>query len=152
MAVGVELHANIVDGILNQRVKFHPPYTDGAPAVLLVLLGLVMTLVLTRYSVIPATLITVMLLAAIVVLNAWLWQRYDFIVPLAVPLLFVLLVFGLQIPYGLLIESRGTRYLSQMFGQYIPPELVEEMDRSQQDLSLEGVSREMTVLFSDQKL
>lgn len=36
-----------------------------------------------------------------------------------------------------------------MFGQYIPPELVEQMSRSDEEFSLKGESREMTVLFSD---
>ena len=36
-----------------------------------------------------------------------------------------------------------------MFGQYIPPELVDEMSETSTEFSLDGESREMTVLFSD---
>jgi adenylate cyclase len=36
-----------------------------------------------------------------------------------------------------------------MFGQYIPEELVAEMDANDEELSLEGENREMSVLFSD---
>jgi adenylate cyclase len=55
----------------------------------------------------------------------------------------------LQINYGFFIESRNKRHLSRIFGQYIPPSLVQEMDASGQDASLEGESRTMSVLFSD---
>lgn len=147
--VGVEVHANIVDGILSERVKYRPAYMRGAHITLLVLLAVVLTWLLTRYSVVPATLATVTLVVVLVVSNLLLWTEADFIVPLASPLLFVAVVFLLQILYGLLIESRGKRHLTQMFGQYVPPELVEEMNLNQQDISLEGESREMTVLFSD---
>ncbi|HEX6929710.1 MAG TPA: CHASE2 domain-containing protein, partial [Gammaproteobacteria bacterium] len=147
--VGVEVHANIVDGILNQRIKYHPPYMMGAHILLLVLLAVLTTFILARFPVVPAMLGTLLLAALLVAGNLLLWQNADFIVPLASPLLFMALVFVLQTVYGLLIESRGKRYLSQMFGQYVPPELVEEMDRDRQEISLEGESRDMSVLFSD---
>lgn len=51
--------------------------------------------------------------------------------------------------YGFFIESRGKRQLAHLFGQYIPPELVDEMSKSPAQFSLDGESREMTVLFSD---
>lgn len=147
--VGVEVHANIVDGILGQRLKYRPSWMLGAHVELLVLLAVLLTFILARYPVVPATLLTLALAGLLVAGNLLAWQRAGFIVPLASPLLFVALVFVLHTVYGLLVESRGKRYLSQMFGQYVPPELVEEMDRDQQDISLDGESREMSVLFSD---
>lgn len=147
--IGVEVHASIVDGILAQRVKAKPYYIEGARIQLLFALAVLMTLVMARFAVVPATLATLLLAAVVVGGNLVAWQRYDVIAPLAPPLLFILVVFVLQILYGLLVESRGKRHLSQMFGQYIPPELVEEMDRTRQVVSLQGESREMSVLFSD---
>lgn len=147
--VGVEVHANIVDGILSQRVKYRPSWMLGAHASLLALLAIVLTFILARYPVVPATLGTLTVGILLVAGNLLLWQLADYIVPLASPLLFIGAAFVLHTVYGLLVESRGKRYLSQMFGQYVPPELVEEMDRGQQQVSLEGESRDMSVLFSD---
>lgn len=147
--VGVEVHANIVDGILEQRVKYHPLYIDGAHIVLLVLLAVLVTFFMTRWSVVPATLATVALAVVVVVANLVLWEAYDVIVPLAPSILFVIAAFVMHILYGLLVESRSKRHLSKMFGQYVPPELVDEMDRSNAKISLEGESRDMSVLFSD---
>jgi adenylate cyclase len=59
------------------------------------------------------------------------------------------LIFMLHMTYGFFIESRGKRQLAHLFGQYIPPELVDEMSESPSDFSLDGENREMTVLFSD---
>jgi len=61
----------------------------------------------------------------------------------------IVLIFMLHMTYGFFIESRGKRQLANLFGQYIPPELVDEMSESPQEYSLEGENREMTVLFSD---
>jgi adenylate cyclase len=51
--------------------------------------------------------------------------------------------------YGFFYESRGKRYLTKMFGQYIPPDLVSEMAKNPEDYSLQSESRDLTVLFSD---
>jgi adenylate cyclase len=55
----------------------------------------------------------------------------------------------LHTSYGFFIESRGKRQLANLFGHYIPPELVDEMSESPEEFSLDGENREMTVLFSD---
>ena len=55
----------------------------------------------------------------------------------------------LHMTYGFFIESRGKRQLAHLFGQYIPPELVDEMSNSPSEFTLDGENREMTVLFSD---
>jgi adenylate cyclase len=39
--------------------------------------------------------------------------------------------------------------LSRIFSQYVPPEIVQELDVTEADVSLEGDSRDMSVLFSD---
>lgn len=57
--------------------------------------------------------------------------------------------FVVQLVFGYLFESRRKKYLGNLFGQYIPPELVEQMSESNENFSLKGESKQMTVLFSD---
>jgi len=58
-------------------------------------------------------------------------------------------MFLLNMSYGYFVESRGKRQLAGLFGHYVPPELVDEMSEHPESYSLEGESREMTVLFTD---
>src|SRR3546814_20059196 len=51
--------------------------------------------------------------------------------------------------YGYFIESRRARSISKSFGEYVPPEIVAEMAERGGEVSMDGESREMTVLFSD---
>jgi adenylate cyclase len=71
--------------------------------------------------------------------------------PLAIPILVQLplaLFVGLLAQY--LTEARSRRHLKAVFGQYVPPEIVEEMSRNpDQNFSVEGESRELSVLFCD---
>ena len=145
---GVEIHANIVAGILGQEIKHKPAWTAGYEFLLLILIGVGITLVLTylspTYATLSALLITLLLLGGS--LYAW---SYNLILPLASSLVLIGLLFTFHMTYGFFIESRGKRHLAHMFGQYVPPELVDEMSLSADKFSLEGESRELTVLFSD---
>jgi len=71
--------------------------------------------------------------------------------PLAIPVLLqlpVALFVGLLAQY--LTEARGRRRLKAVFGQYVPPEIVDEMSRNpDEEFSVEGESRELSVLFCD---
>jgi adenylate cyclase len=61
----------------------------------------------------------------------------------------ILFIFVFQTLWGFFVEARDKRMLAKLFGQYIPPELVEEMAESPEKISVSGESRDMTVLFSD---
>lgn len=146
---GVEVHANLVSGLLDGRIKYHPEYVRGIHVDLLLLFGIFLTWLYMRRQIVTSTLVTFGALAVVIAGNLALWQYSNFIVPLASPLIFIVLLFGSHMVYGFFIESRGKRQLSHLFGQYIPPELVEEMARDPGDFTLTGESREMSVLFSD---
>jgi adenylate cyclase len=71
--------------------------------------------------------------------------------PLALPVLVQLplaLFGGLLAQY--LTEANARRKLKAVFGQYVPPEIVEEMSRNpDRNFSVDGESRELSVLFCD---
>lgn len=146
---GVEVHANILSGLLDGRIKQQPEYVRAIHIALLLLIALVLTPLVSGEAVVWPTFWMLVVAGGTFGLNLALWVYGDFVVPLASPLLFTALLFGVHMLYGFFIESRGKRQLSKLFGQYVPPELVEEMDEAPEDFGLEGESREMTVLFSD---
>lgn len=146
---GVEVHANLIAGILHQSFKHQPTYTIGAELLLLLVLGLVLTFGLSRLSPVMILLASASIIAGIWFGNLLLWTDYQWVFPLASPLLLAVIITGYQLAYGYLVESKGKRELAKLFGQYIPPELVDEMNVDPSSITLEGESREMTVLFSD---
>lgn len=125
-----------------------PAWTLGYEFVLLVAIAVSMALLLPLVSPLFAAAGTLGL-AAMVTTGTFIAWNSNLILPLASPLLLIVLIFMLHMTYGFFIESRGKRQLANLFGQYIPPELVDEMSESPQEYSLEGENREMTVLFSD---
>lgn len=145
---GVEVHANIISGILDGRIRQKAPYYSGIEASLLLIIAVLIAIAFPRVSALMgAALVTGVIL--VVVGLAFVFWQLDFIMPMGVPVIFTLAVFMAHLLYGYLIESRGKREISRLFGQYVPPELVEEMAAHPEQISMEGESREMSVLFSD---
>ena len=147
--IGVEAHANLIAGLLDGTIRQQPAWSDGLELALLFLIALLTALLLPRLTPFMALALVFAVLAASMASNLWMWESLRLVVPLASLLSFTLLASMLQITYGFFVEQRNKRHLSQIFGQYIPPSLVAEIDASGEEISLEGETRELSVLFSD---
>jgi adenylate cyclase len=146
---GVEIHANLITGMLDGTIKLKPPYVLGAEVILLLLAGLAMVLLLPLLSPLRATLASLVVLLFVVTVNFFFWHYGNLVLPLGSSILMVLALFALNMSYGYFVESRSKRQFTELFGQYVPPELVEEMSRNPESYSMDGRKTELTVLFSD---
>ena len=146
---GVEVHANIIQGILDGRILHAPGYTKGFEFILITFIGIVLTFTLPMLSALFSTLIILGSIVFLIATNFYAWTNAQLVLPIAAPVLLVVLLFALQMTYGFFVESRGKRQLAHLFGQYVPPELVEEMSLKMEEINLDGEMREMSVLFSD---
>jgi adenylate cyclase len=146
---GVEIHANLITGMLDGAIKLKPPYVLGAEIMLLLLAGLVMVLLLPVLSPLRATLASLVVLLFVVTVNLAFWHYGNLVLPLASAVLLVLTLYALNMSYGYFVESKTKRQFTELFGQYVPPELVEEMSRDPEAYSMDGRKAELTVLFSD---
>ncbi len=146
---GVEIHANVVSGILDGTIKFKPYDILGLSFIAHLIIGGLMIIALARLKLLYSMALTLGLVSAMIAANYYLWQELNLVTPLVSPLLMILLLFVLHIAYGYFIEDFNKRKLNKLFGQYVPPELVDEMNKTSKAISLKGETREMTVLFSD---
>jgi adenylate cyclase len=145
---GVEVHANMIAGILDQNIKLQPAYFMGAEILILLISGLLLSLFLPVLSPIRSILLSLSLLSGICLLNAYAWQS-NLVLPLSSSLILVTSLFVLNMSYGFLLEARSKRQITGLFGQYVHPELVSEMSREPDRFTMQSRSLDMTVLFSD---
>ncbi len=146
---GVEMHANLIAAILDGSINERPAYTLGLELLLLLLLGLLLALGLPALSPVGATSLSAGTALGMVLINLYFWKVGHLVLPLASGLVLILALFVVNMSYGYYVDSRSKRHLARLFGQYVPPELVDEMAKDPESYSLEGSNREMTVLFSD---
>jgi adenylate cyclase len=145
---GVEVHANIISGILDDQVRQAPAWVLGVEVLLLLVTGLVILLVAARLAPAGQVLVSAGLGILLVAFNLFAWNR-GIVLPLASSLLLLAVLFTFVMSWGYFVEAQGKRSITRLFGQYVPPDLVDEMARHPEDISIEGESRELTVLFSD---
>lgn len=146
---GVEVHANLIAGILNGQVLQAPEYTIGAEVIMLTIIGIGMIFAGTLLSPLYTTLYTFVGIIVYIAFNHLVWTSGAVVLPLASGIFMVLMMFLLHMSYGYFVETRGKRQITGLFGQYIPPELVDEMAKAPSQYSLAAENRELTVLFSD---
>jgi len=146
---GVEVHANLIAGILDGKVKLKPPYMLGAEVLLLLVGGVALSLLIPLLAPLWATLLTVAGMTAITALDIVIWTRADMVLPLAASILMTAALYTVNMAYGYFVEARSKRQFTELFGQYVPPELVDEMARDPRKYNMEPRAAELTILFSD---
>lgn len=148
---GVEIHANLLSGLLDDRLPVVPDYAMGYDVLMLLAVGLLLAFVLPAVTAPIAVLVCVGVLAALSGLNWWLYESQGLVMPLAASVLLVLAAFALNMSYGYFVESRSKRSLARLFGTYVPPALVEEMVKRPESYSMEAKNKELTVMFCDMR-
>lgn len=146
---GVEVHASILAGILDQRFPVNPSWAPGANFAVTATAGLAATLLMPAMSAIGLLLLGAASITGLVLANGWMWQEHNAALHIATPLALIGALMVLNLTHGFLRETQQRGQLKNMFGQYVPPQLVEIMMRNPEDFNAEGESREMTVLFAD---
>lgn len=145
---GVEIHAHLITGMLDGTTRVTPPWSDDARLVVVLLLGALLTGVLLRFGPTIGLAAIVALLALLLAAYGAAWSRF-MVIPMAAPMLTLLGLYALNTAYGFFAATRSKRQITKLFGQYVPPQLAAEMSRNPAHYTMEGQSRDMTVLFSD---
>jgi adenylate cyclase len=148
---GVETHANVISGFLDGKVFVKPDYAIGYEVVILILAGLTLALALPLLSAPKAVATSAAVVAALVGLNFWLYLSFGLVLPLASALVMAITAFALNMSYGYFVESKSKRELANLFGTYVPPELVDEMVKDPDSYSMKATTKELTVMFCDMR-
>jgi adenylate cyclase len=148
---GVEAHANVISGLLDGKILVKPDYVVGYEVVILLLAGVILAFALPLVSATKAVILSVVVIAVLGAFNLWLYMGYGLVLPLAAALTMAITAFALNMSYGYFVESRSKRELANLFGTYVPPELVDEMVKDPDSYSMQATNRQMTVMFCDMR-
>ena len=148
---GVEAHANVISGLLDGKTLVKPDYAIGYEVVVVLVAGLLLAIALPLVSATRAVILSVGVAALVGGLNFWLYLGAGLVLPLAGALIMVATAFALNMSYGYFVESRSKRELANLFGTYVPPELVDEMVKDPDSYSMQATNRVMTVMFCDMR-
>ncbi len=145
----IEVQANILSGLMDGRILYKPVQAVLTEILTLLLIGAILTLAFIRFGGWGALISATLALAGFSLANIMIWQAFSMVIPYAPVSLFIVTLFVLHLVYTQVVEARSRSQLSEVFGQYVPRELVQELAEHPQPVTLAGESRHMTVLFSD---
>ena len=146
---GAEIHASLISGALDNAMKSRPAETLAIAVLTILLVGVPLVVLLPRLSALAATLATTVVLALLLGVNAWAWQARNLVLALAGPLVMLAGLYFLHVVWGFFAETRHRQLLTNLFGTYVPKEIVAEMAAHPDEYSMHGQSLDMTVLFAD---
>jgi adenylate cyclase len=146
---GVEIHANLISGILDGTVKREPADLSSLLTGVTALAGVALAAALPWLTPLWSAALALGLIAVLLGFDMYAWSSLNLSLPMAAPLLAALGLFMLNMSWGFFVEARSKAQMTRLFGQYVPPELVDEMAKDPARYNLRGQSKVMSVLFSD---
>src|SRR5437773_10672091 len=96
-----------------------------------------------------ATAAAVTGMTLITLLDLWMWSYAGLVLPLAASVLMTVTLYTVNMAYGYFVETRSKRQLEELFGQYVPAELVGIMAEDPEQYTMAPKSADITILFSD---
>lgn len=145
---GVEIHANVLAGMLQMSFRAEPGYSLAITVLTLFTLGLLMTWLYPRTRAIQLIGLSLLLLGLLVTTNMYAWHR-GLVLPVASSMLLTALMTVWHLTLNFWRESYAKKQVAEQFGMYIPPELVKDIVASPEAQDMAGQEKELTVLFSD---
>jgi len=146
---GVEIHANLISGMVNRVVKSKPAYILGAEVAFLFVGGIALSLLIPTLSALWATAVALAGATLITAINLLVWTKADLVLPLASSILMTAAIYIMNMAYGYFVESRAKRQVTERFGQYVPPEVVDRIAADPGRYSMQPKAAELTILFAD---
>lgn len=116
--------------------------------ILLVVNGLVLSLFLPLLSPMKGSSLIV-LLAFVTFLVEILGTPIKQSIPFQYNLIVILVLYGIHILFSYFKEVKSKNAILDVFGRYIPPQLVSELQAKSSDVSLEGEAKVLTIFFCD---
>ncbi len=146
---GVEIHAQLIEQIIDGRYLHRPDFATGAELFLIVAVSVLLIVILYKAGAVWSAVAGI--LAVILVFAGSLtgFIRWGWLVDPVYPALGALSVYLTGSLIFFIDSESRRRQIRQAFGRYLAPELVRQLADHPEKLVLGGETRDITVLFAD---
>ena len=147
---GVEIHATAFDALTQPKnIPVQPDWWLGANISLMILLGSLLLWLFRNSSPLVMTMGAGFMIIGIWLFNLALWYFYLVHLPHMSMLLMLLTLAAFMIAQGFFKENKRRQQVKAAFDQYVPPAHIEKLLNEDENVSLAGERKELTVLFAD---
>ncbi|MFZ5586687.1 MAG: CHASE2 domain-containing protein [Thermodesulfobacteriota bacterium] len=147
---GPEIHATALDNILSGQWLLRPDWALGADLAAILLLGLLASFIMPRFSAARALGLFMILALSLIAFNHWFaFARHRWELSLVYPMLSLLTVFLTLTALSFLKEEGEKRKVRRAFAFYLSEDVIEQVLKDPSRLRLGGQRRELSIFFSD---
>ncbi len=146
---GVEVHAEILEQIVNGQFLVRPDFFDGAE---ILVTALISALIILMAPFIGTTVLAALVISLIISGFSYAIYAYEhlgYLVDAIYPALTVTIIFILASILTNLRTDAEKRMIKTAFGQYISKDLMNELTQDPDKLRLGGEVRDLSVMFTD---
>ena len=144
---GVEIHANIVEALLEG--KTYTPISVLGSAIVTALIAALFMLFSKKIKLIPLTVVTIGAVIVNIIIGKWLYENGTAVSIVEIPIV-ILLIYLYQLISGYLAEILKRRKVVNAFKKYVAPQIVDEISKKGDfEIVLGGENRHIAVLFVD---
>jgi len=147
MFPGVELHANVIDNLINKN------YIIPCSDILMVLIIISLCVILGRifHKVKPwiSTLIFLFSILVYFIFVQFLFVSKNLHIDFLKPTLGIIFCFSGIMAFRFTVESKEKRWIKKTFSYYLSPQVINELTSNPDKLRLGGEKKFLTILFSD---
>lgn len=146
---GVEIHAQVLENILSQSALSRPSFTIAVELMTTLVLCLLVIAFAPSLGALWLIICTIVLLTGYAATSYYLFYANRILLDPSFPLIATTATAMLMATVNYLREEHRRRRIRSAFGQYVSPDLVEQLNSNSGEPTLGGESRELTLLFSD---
>lgn len=145
---GIEINANACNTIIQDDfLKFAPKLFNF---LIVLFLGLLIGIAVPRLKIWLSALLMVVLIILLTIFTFMImFDSTNTIYLFATPLLVIVFSFIGTLLFRILTEEKEKKFIRERFGNYVSPQVVDELLKNPKALQLGGEDRNMTVFFSD---
>lgn len=146
---GVEVHAEIIEQILDGQFLIRPDYFDGAEILVTALISFMIILLAPFIGTTGLAALVVWLIMSGFAFAIYAFEHFGYLVDAIYPALTVTIIFILASILTNLRTDAEKRMIKNAFGHYISKDLMDELTQDPDKLRLGGEVRNLSVMFTD---
>ena len=146
---GVEVHATIIENILNQDFLKLPPWTRLLSLMAILGAGLLLGVASLYFKAVGTAVLLVLGVVSYLIADYVFFTRQGLWVDTVYPVFSQLLVYSGITLYRFTFEEREKRFIKGAFSQYLAPTVVNRLVENPKLLKLGGERKVLTAFFSD---
>jgi adenylate cyclase len=147
---GIEINATIIDNLIAADPFSYDIFTEnGVTYTLIIIGGLLLSAILSFLGPLAGSMGALIFFTITITGNYYYFFLNKWHVGITYPVLTSICILICISIFNYFREGKNKRYIQKAFSYYLAPDVVSQLIKSPESLSLKGTQKELTVLFSD---